>query len=176
LSPPSIKPLTGEEEMFAFRRWNVGVVCLLLAACGSSQSVVKQMDTSATVASKFHIDAIEDHSGQAIPSHIIGAVRGYLESDLTKRNLLAPQGDPAPVVHVDINSYRMRSGFSRAFWGMMAGKDGMGSKVTVLDRPGGRVLGESNVSSFNVSAIGSEDDIARMHADEITKFLAGEKK
>ena len=149
---------------------------VLLGGCGSSASVVKPVEKTGTVVAKFHIDPIEDHTGQSIPKHFVGAVQDYLESDLTKRNLLAAQADSAPHVHVELTSYRMRSGFNRAFFGVMAGKDGVASKVTVRDPDGGRVLGESDVSSFNVSAIGSDDDIARMHAEEITKFLTGEAK
>jgi hypothetical protein len=144
--------------------------------CGSTETVVKPIEKTPSVVSRFHLDPIEDHTGQSIPKHFVGELNDYLESDLTKQKLLAAESDPAPRVHIELTSYRMRSGFNRAFFGVMAGKDGIESKVTVLDGATGRVLGESNVSSFNASAIGNDDDVARMHAEEITKFLAGEKK
>lgn len=60
-------------------------------------------------------------------------------------------------------------------FGIMAGKDGMNSTITATAASDPtRVLGESTVSSYNVMAVGGEDDIPRMHAAEIAKFLAGE--
>ena len=67
----------------------------------------------------------------------------------------------------------MRSGFNRMLFGLMAGKDGITSTVTILDSKTGEVIGETDVNTYNVLAIGGEQDIARMHAEEIAKFLSG---
>jgi hypothetical protein len=147
----------------------------LLAACGSSQSVVKQMDRPPTVVSRFRLDPIDDHSGEAVPGQFLASIQGYLESDLKQQNLLAADVDQAPRVHIEVTSYRMRGGITRAMFGAMAGKDGVESKVTVLAPGGDRVIGASDVSTFNVMAFGGPDDIARMHADKIAGFLAGDK-
>lgn len=151
-------------------------LCAWLVGCGSSQSVVKAMEPAAVeIPTKFRIDGVADQSGKAIPSHFLASVRGNLESELTKRNLLAAEAHAGSRVRIEVTSYRMRSGITRGMFGMFAGKDGIGSKVTVIAPNDDRVLGESTVSTFNVMAIGSEEDIARMHAGEIAKFLAGEK-
>jgi hypothetical protein len=147
----------------------------LLAACGSSQSVVKQMDRPATVVSRFHLDPIDDRSGESVPGQFLASIRGYLESDLKQQDLLAADVDRAPRVHIEVTSYRMRGGITRAMFGAMAGKDGIESKVTVLGPGSDQVLGALDVSTFNIMAVGSPDDIARMHADKIAGFLAGDK-
>jgi hypothetical protein len=155
-----------------------GIVVLIsgfLAACGSSQSVVKQMDRPAAIVARFHLDPITDHSGEAAPDQFLTSIRGFLESDLKQRNLLAADPDPAPHVHIDVTSYRMRGGITRAMFGAMAGKDGVESKVTVLAPGSDQVLGATDVSTFNIMAFGGSDDIARMHADKIAGFLAGER-
>ncbi len=68
----------------------------------------------------------------------------------------------------------MRKGMTRMMFGVFAGKDGIDSTVNVYSPDGSQVLGSSEVSSYNVMAVGSQDDIARMHGDEIVKFLSGE--
>jgi NADH/NAD ratio-sensing transcriptional regulator Rex len=107
---------------------------------------------------------------------VIAALRGHLESELRKRSRLSSAAEGAARVRIDVVNYRMRSGFARSMFGVMAGKDGVGSKVTVLGTSTDEVLGESEVSTFNVMAVGGEDDIARMHGVEIAKFLVGETK
>jgi hypothetical protein len=147
----------------------------LLAACGSSQSIVKPIDRPASVVSRFHLDPIDDRSGESVPDQFLASIRGYLESDLKQQNLLAADADQAPHVHIEVTDYRMRGGVTRAMFGAMAGKDGVESKVTVLAPGGDRVLGASDVSTYNIMAFGGPDDIARMHADKIAGFLAGGK-
>lgn len=120
--------------------------------------------------------SIEDKSGKSIPSHFLAAVKGHLGSELAKRQLLAAADGDAAHVNVIVNTYRMRGGISRAMLGVMAGKDGIGSTVTLLDPSTREVFGQSTVSTFNIMAVGSEEDIARMHAGEIAKFIAGENQ
>lgn len=146
-----------------------------LAACGSSQSVVKQLNRPATMVARFHLDPVDDRSGESVPGQFLASIRDYLESDLKQQDLLATEVDQAPRVHIEVTSYRMRGGITRAMFGVMAGKDGVESKVTVLAPGSDRVLGASDVSTFNIMAVGSPDDIARMHADKIAGFLAGDK-
>lgn len=63
---------------------------------------------------------------------------------------------------------------TRMMFGIFAGKDGINSTVKVYSPDGGKVLGSSEVNSYNVMAVGSQDDIARMHGEEIVKFLSGD--
>jgi len=74
------------------RLQSLGLVIVLaaLAACGSSSRVTKPVEAAAVIgAVKFRVAAINDTSGEAVPSHIVGALRGHLDSELSKRNLLA---------------------------------------------------------------------------------------
>lgn len=149
-----------------------------LTACGSSSQITKPIEPAVVAGPvKFHVGEITDESGKAVPAHIIAALRGHLDSQLSKRNLLSDGAPGIRIVDVaiEITGYRMRSGVMRGMFGIMAGKDGMDSKITATaaDQPA-TVLGESTVSSYNVMAVGGEDDIPRMHAEEIAKFLAGE--
>lgn len=160
------------------RHLAVMLLGIALAACGSSSKVTKPIEQATEVGPvKFKVAGITDGSGKAVPSHILAALRGHLESQLTQRNLLAGDaaGDRVVDVAINITGYRMRSGMMRGMFGMMAGKDGMDSTITATAASDPtRVLGESTVSSYNVMAVGGEDDIPRMHAEEIAKFLAGE--
>ncbi|TLZ35582.1 MAG: DUF4410 domain-containing protein [Gammaproteobacteria bacterium] len=149
---------------------------LSVSACGSSQAVVRQMDRGSAVLTKFRVETIDDHSGSAVPSTFLTEIRSYLESDLTQHHLNASEGEAANRIRIEVVSYRMRGGVTRAMFGMMAGKDGVESKVTVLPPTAPQVLGETNISTYNVMAVGGADDIARMHADAILKFLTGETK
>lgn len=170
-------PPRGEMKM-RMRHFAVMLLGIALAACGSSSKITKPIEQATEIGPvKFKVGEISDGSGKAVPSHILAALRGHLESQLTKRNLLAADASSERVVDVaiDITGYRMRSGVMRGMFGMMAGKDGMDSKITATAATDPtRVLGESTVSSYNIMAVGGEDDIPRMHAEEIAKFLAGE--
>lgn len=95
-----------------------------------------------------------------------------LKNELSKANRLAASGQTdAVAIDIKIVAYRMRSGFSRMMFGVLAGKDGIESEVTMRDPKTGAVLGSSTVSTFNVMAVGGQEDVARMHAEEIGKFV-----
>ena len=111
----------------------------------------------------------------AVLVHFLIEVKSFLKAALAAADA-GSQGDPADwQIAVKVVSYRMRSGFTRFMFGMLAGKDGVDSQVQVLDASG-KVLGDSNVSTFNVTAVGSGEDVAKMHADEIAKFVLGDKR
>ena len=153
----------------------LGIV--LLAGCASTATVVQTLDAPTEAGretQRYSIQDIKSHTREA-PQHFLVAVKSYLEQELTKRNLLADSGAPRKV-EIIITDYRMRSGFTRQMFGIFAGKDGVVSKVQVFDTSSGKVIGASEVDSYNLMAIGEQEDIARMHAEEIAEFLAGEKK
>jgi hypothetical protein len=132
-----------------------------------------QAATTAAAPMKFTLGAFEskiDH----LPPHFLEAIKSYLTVELRQRGLIADDGS-ALKVNVTPNYYRMRGGVSRAMLGVLAGKDGVKSNVQVVDASGNRIA-ESDVSSYNVLAVGSEEDIARMHAKEIADFLQNKAK
>ncbi len=149
-------------------------VSILLTACASTTKVVSPVPgakTETEPVSYADIDIVNQQTDA--PRHFIDAVESYLAKELTDRSLFDIGGERK--IKVTVVDYRMRSGFARAMFGVFAGKDGIDSEVTVTDGETGEVIGESTVSSFNVTAFGEMDDIARMHAEEIARFLAGEK-
>lgn len=112
-----------------------------------------------------------------IPTHLVSAVIGHLEAELRKRGLAATAED-GNTIRIDATAtyYRMRSGFSRMMVGMLAGKDGIKCDVQLIDIKSGQAVGQFQVSSFNLTAVGGEDDVARMLAVEIAKNLENHRK
>jgi hypothetical protein len=152
----------------------VVVLTLSVAGCGSSHSVKKKITVSGQVAKiTYQLSEIED-SKNLVPEHIRVGILAYLKKDLQTQGLLPGTGEQATrIVKISVLSYRMRSGFSRMMFGILAGKDGISTNVSVMDPVSGEVLGESEVSSYNLAAVGSEEDIARMQGEEIARYLSG---
>lgn len=154
-----------------FKKIGIIALTLLISACSSSTKVSQQL--SVVDNKPLHYSQIEiTNQNTEAPEHFAQAVKSYLKQLL--QNTSKFDEEKGHTVKIDITDYRMRSGFSRAMFGMFAGKDGVDSKVTVTDESG-KVLGESTISSFNIMAVGDMQDIARMHAEEIAKFLHGGK-
>ena len=112
-----------------------------------------------------------------IPDHILKAVTGHLDAELRKRGLAATAED-GNTIRIDATTtyYRMRSGFSRMMVGILAGKDGIKCDVQLVDKKSGQAVGQFQVSSYNLMAVGGEDDVARMLATEIAQALENYKK
>lgn len=156
----------------------VAAGALLFVACGSNSVILRRDYELAPSGTRFAIREITvdvPAKEEQPPEHFLVEVKSFLKADLAAADA-GGEGDPADwQIAVKVVSYRMRSGFSRFMFGMLAGKDGVDSQVQVLDASG-KVLGDSNVSTFNVTAVGSGEDVAKMHADEIAKFVLGDKR
>ena len=114
----------------------------------------------------------------SVPDHFMSAIKGFLKVELKEKGLFENnEASPSNVIDIEVNYYRMRSGFTRMFWGMLAGKDGVDSTIRITDKETRIEIGKLTVSSFNVAAIGESEDVARMHAEEIAEALekAGKK-
>ena len=146
----------------------------VLTGCGSV-AVIKQPVAATPSTSSFALGALTNATpkdGDQPPDHFLDAVQGHVRSELTLEKKLAAAGDAsAALVDVKVVSYRMRSTFSRVMFGFLAGKDGVDSEVTIRDARTGQVLGSSTVSSYNVMTIVGQDGVARMHGQEIAKFV-----
>lgn len=151
---------------------------LLLAGCASSHVDKKPIEPVTGLSQvKYSIKNIEDKSEKIVPEHFLESIKGYLKAEMKKRNMLAEEElETNRDVVIQVTYYRMRSGFTRMMFGVMAGKDGVASTVTVLDAKTGEEIGASEVNTYNVLAVGGEQDVARMHAEEIANFLDGKKK
>lgn len=147
----------------------------LIAGCGSSTVIRKPIEQPSDVQLsnlKYNIGDVKSDI-KDVPEHFISAIKGHLKSELSKRNLFVENSDNIYRVDISVKEYRMRGGFTRAMFGMFAGKDGVNSTITIVDTNKNNVIGESDVSTFNLTAVGGMDDVARMHAEEIAKFLDG---
>ena len=151
------------------------VAFLILTGCASSAVVQKPMTEPVIQGdTRYQIGNVIDRTERGVPDHFLEALKGYINSELRSRRLLATETrDGNREVNITVTYYRMRSGANRLLWGAMAGKDGLRSTVTVVDRRTGQVIGESEVDTYSVMAVTSENDIARMHGEEIAKFLTG---
>jgi phage-related tail fiber protein len=145
-------------------------VVAVIAGCASSAKESVPL-SQAPANTKYQIESITANKAQ-VPEHFIKSTKSYVKRELSKYDLLASNKSQANrFISIKIQSFRMRKGFNRQFFGVMAGKDGMASIVEVKDKSG-KLVGKFKVDTFNVLAIGSEDDIPRMHAREIAKMLA----
>lgn len=148
-------------------------ISALVAACGSTSQIRQPIEPVSAATAVFSVEkpvnAVPKDSDQP-PEHFLGAITSYLKNELAKNGRLAKEGDDALKIDIKVTEFRMRSGVSRMMFGILAGKDGIASEVSVRDSSQ-KVIGSSTVSTFNVMAVGGEEDIARMHAEEITKTL-----
>ena len=159
-----------------------GLACLLfLSGCGSSSTAIQAIPTSTSTAmgagpAKYLAGTISAGKTE-MPTHIVNAVSGHLEAELRKHSLFAAAEDGNVLqINATATYYRMRSGFSRMMVGIFAGKDGIECDVQLVDKKSGQPVGKFKVSSYNMTAVGGEDDVARMLAAEIAKALAEKKQ
>lgn len=149
------------------------VISVLVAACGSTSQIRQPVEPVSAATAVFSVEkpvnAVPRDSDQPA-EHFLNAITSYLKSELAKNGRLAKEGDEALRIDIKVTEFRMRSGVSRMMFGIFAGKDGIASEVSVRDSSQ-KVLGSSTVSTFNVMAVGGDEDIARMHAEEIAKTL-----
>jgi hypothetical protein len=110
------------------------------------------------------------------PDHFLIALDSYLRAELQGGNLTGKETGKNYLVNITIKKYRMRRGFVKRMFGILAGKDGVKSLVTVIDPESDKVIGESFISTTNLTKSVTMDDVAHMHAGEIARFLAGETR
>lgn len=149
------------------------VVAVALTACGGTAKMAMQMDqmNQLKLADNKMVVGDVTTSLKDVPDQFMAAVKGYLDSELRQQGLLAGKGaHGANRVSVNITYYRMRSGFTRMMFGVFAGKDGIDGKVAIKDAKG-RTITTLDASSYNVTAMGGPDDIARMFAKNVAKTL-----
>jgi hypothetical protein len=155
------------------RAFAILAVSVLVAACGSTSQIRQPVEpvtaANAVFAVEKPVNAVPKDGDQPA-EHFLSAVASYLKSELSKNGRLAKDGDDALKIDIKVTEFRMRSGVTRMMFGAFAGKDGIASEVSVRDGSG-KVIGSSAVSTFNIMAVGGEEDIARMHAEEIAKTL-----
>lgn len=133
--------------MRGYFKFSLLPACLfILSGCGSSAVVNKSLnDLPNRDHAKFTVESIKsDVAG--VPDHFLAAISEYLKAELDKKNLLEKTDSSAAYkINILVNEYRMRSGVSRVMLGVLAGKDGVESTVTITDPATGEIAGEPTV-------------------------------
>jgi len=153
------------------------IIVSLMTGCGSTATVLKPMDNkgpSSDQGTKYSIGLVKV-SANDVPDHFVAAVKSYLKLELKKNNLLADGGNNR-TIDINITNYRMRTGFNRSMFGILAGKDGIKSTVSIKEKQTHSEIGKSEISTYNLTGAGGVDDVARMHAEAIVDFISGEKE
>lgn len=149
-----------------------------LIGCASTTEVHEALDNSPLADGRPHqyiVDPIINSTAEA-PANFVNAVKNFIEFELGKRSLLSTDNKSMDrKVKVTMTAYMMRSPINRAMFGFLAGKDKVESTIEVFDAKTDKIIGRSQVLSYNATAVGDIYDIARLHADEIVKFISGEK-
>lgn len=152
-------------------KWMILGLSFVLAGCGTSGNVRKQYSHASSDRFAYEVSNTGDMSVEGLVF-----LRARLDATLAALGRLAIDHDPsAKKVMIEITSYRMRNGATRALFGIMAGRDNIHSTVKVLD-PAGDVIGETEISSGNSTAWGTSQGLIEGHADAIVAFLTGARE
>ena len=150
----------------------------LLSACGGNVKVAMPLNPSTEQKMADQKAAVRTVKASVadVPSHFLLAVKGHVENELGRRGMLANGSEEnAHQIDVNVTYYRMRTGFTRMMFGALAGKDGIEGDVTVHDAATGEIISKLTASSFNILAVGSDDDVARMFAEQVAMALENGK-
>ena len=152
-------------------RLAVLLASLLLTACaGTSVSVQKPYEPSARSKVSYAVKTTAK-----VTDNGLQIFRERLEERLRTEQLL---GDSSAVrtVEIDIVSYRVRHGATRALVGVMAGADNVRSSILIKDTQTGSVVGQFAVESKNPTATSSARLLIEGHADAIVDYIASGRK
>ena len=122
---------------------------VLLSACASSTKIAQQITNNGSMPIYYtNIDI--KNNGTTAPDHFMVAVKSYLKQQLVSQEIFSEQ--KGNQIEITVTDYRMRSGFSRAMFGVFAGKDGVDSVVVITNTKTGEVT--LSASCFCLSLIG----------------------
>jgi len=149
---------------------------ILLSNCGSVTKVLKPLDPTIFQKGKvvnYEILKIEPGETNS-PKHFLIALDSYIEVRLKEYGLMY-EGDKNLQVKIEVDAYRMRKGFIKKALGIFGGKDGVQSYIKIIDKVTGKVIGEAVINTSNIGSSTTIDDMARLHANKIAKFLYGKQ-
>lgn len=143
-----------------------GLLLILgLAACTTTSTVHQH---HAQPSGLVYAYAFENNGGDDLEG--IAHLARIIQDRLRDAGLLAAGQSAHGRVEVELTHYYVRSNAARSWAGIMAGRDKIVSRVTVLDAEGVRV-GSFEVETTNLTAWGSKDGLMEKHADEIVARL-----
>ena len=151
---------------------------LSLNACTSNSQITMPDEPMMTpaAAAQFAAEAkfvVNDATG-AMPTgkghpgdQYLSVITSIVKSGLRANGRLAEQAEGALTMDITVTEWRMRGGATREIFGVLAGKDGITSDVTVRDSSGAS-LGTLAVVTYNITSYGGEA-VVQMHGEEIVK-------
>lgn len=146
----------------------------LVAGCGSSVSDAVVRDAAALQGGGFQVQTVNVTASNAkVPAHVTVMVKSFVEVELRTRGLMMQPGNRDVAVNVDLREYRDRGSVARFMLGVLAGADNLESVVEIVDPRRGVGVARSVVKSYNATAAGSMEDVARLHGEEVAKYVQG---
>lgn len=146
------------------------LLCLLLAACSTTSTVYQPLARQGEAVHAYGY-SFENNGGDDLEG--IAKLDRLIHGRLLREGLVAAAGaEPDGSVNIDLTHYYVRSNAARFWAGIMAGRDKIVSRVTVLDA-GGTEIGSFEVETTNISAWGSTEGLMEKHAEEIVSRLKG---
>ena len=151
---------------------------LSLNACTSNSQITMPDEPRMTPAASAQFAAeakfvVNDATG-AMPmskghpgDQYLSVITSIVKSGLRANGRLAEQAEGALTMDITVTEWRMRAGATREIFGVLAGKDGITSDVTVRDSSGAS-LGTLSVVTYNITSFGGEA-VVKMHGEEIVK-------
>lgn len=150
-----------------------GWLALLTAGCGSTVREAVVADTAAVQGGGFQVQvAGVTTSNEKIPSHVIEMVKSFVEKELRGKGMMEPRAKRL-ALRVDVKDYRDRGGFTRFIFGVLSGSDHLESVVELTNPGTNRAVARSVIRSYNATAMGSIEDVARLHGQEIANYVKG---
>ena len=154
------------------------ILSLSIIACTSNSQVTMpdQPKMTPAAAAQFAAEAkfIVNDASAAMPKgknhpgdQYLDVITTIVKSGLRENGRLAEQSEDALTMDIRVTDWRMRGGATREIFGVLAGKDGITSDVTVRDASG-ESLGTLSVVTYNITSFGGEV-VVKMHGEEIVK-------
>lgn len=147
-------------------RLAAALLALALGACATTSTVHQAL---VPAAGGTYAYAFENNGGDDDLAGVARLAR-TIRDRLRDAGLLAADDTPGGRVEVELTHYYVRSDATRVLAGILAGRDRIASRVTVLGADGAPV-GGFEVETTNLSAFGSKDGLMAAHADEIVARL-----
>ncbi|MGY0219958.1 hypothetical protein ACWJJH_21635 [Endozoicomonadaceae bacterium StTr2] len=144
---------------------------LFITACSSTTKVTQPITAPANL-NGFYSEIDIEYRNIFAPDYFASILEHNLQQKL-EQNALFRKGE-GNHIKVNVFGYNMRSSMSRGLFGVLAGTDRIDSEIIVLDSEGNEI-GRSVVTTTNKLVVGHMNDLARMHAEEIARFLGVKK-
>jgi hypothetical protein len=151
------------------RRLWLLILMAALAGCSSTGTIQDSVTKDEMLPYALEID----YGSNAINRDWTMAFETALNARLQAVGMLASGEESGNTATINFTTFRMRSTGTRVAAGIFAGTDEVICSVKVIDRNSGRVVGESEIKTSNVTAWGTSEGYLKDHAEKVADFLLG---